>query len=104
MPGTGGVHRTPTLTEAEEAALVTAIVNAVDNPEVTPEDIVINDDETTFDDEECDGDDNGGDVNIEDRSQTNVGENVVNIILDDVQSPVVDNDHSANVTNNQSNT
>jgi uncharacterized repeat protein (TIGR01451 family) len=48
-----------------------------------------------------DPDPDPGNVAIEDRSQTNVCENVVNIINEDVQNPVVDNDQNANVTNTQ---
>ena len=97
----GEYTATATLSQAEEEALVAEIVEAVNDSDVTEQDIFINFDETTFVVEECDGDDNGGNVNIDDRDQTNVCNQVVNIINEDVQNPDVDNtqDADGNVNN-----
>lgn len=94
-----------TAAPADETALAEDIADAVNDtdpptdPALTADDIVINDFDDTFTVDECDGEngEEAGDVNIDDRDQTNICENVVNIILTDIQNPDVDNNQSTTV-------
>ena len=79
-------------TVVNEDELAAAIGNAIGDDAFIAEDLVIEDFEDTFTVEECDDgdDDDNGNVDIDDRDQTNVCNNVVNIILENVQNPDVD--------------
>ncbi|CAA9451982.1 MAG: hypothetical protein AVDCRST_MAG37-2445 [uncultured Rubrobacteraceae bacterium] len=81
-----------------EAALAAAIDQAIDGAEFMEEDLVIEEFEDTFVVEECPDDNNGDTIDIDDRDQTNVCNNVVNIILEDVQNPDVDVDNDQAVS------
>ena len=81
-----------------EEALATAIAEEIGDNTFDADDLVIEPVEDTFVVEECDdNDDDNGNVDIDDRDQTNVCRNVVNIILNDVQNPDVNNNQDADV-------
>jgi LPXTG-motif cell wall-anchored protein len=88
---------------ANATNLAEDIADAVNNTAPTnttalePDNVEIVEFDDTFVVEECDGDDNGGDVIIDDRDQENVCNQVVNIVLEDVQNNDVNNTQYADV-------
>ncbi len=78
-----------------EEELAAAIALAIGDTNFGEEDLIIEPVDDDFVVAECLAD--AGDVIIDDRDQSNVCNNVVNIIIQDVQNPDVDNNQSATV-------
>ena len=77
-----------------EAAVVEALNEVDEGMDLEPNDVAIEDFDDTFTVDECDDNGDGADHghgHLDDRDQENVCNNVVNIILEDVQNPDVDN-------------
>lgn len=102
-PGEYEVEATLAGEPALKKAVIAQLVELDPDSDLTADNITIEEFEDTFDVEECPNDDNGDNIDIDDRDQTNVCNNVVNIIIRDVQNPDVDVNNEQAVSGDVSN-
>jgi hypothetical protein len=94
QPGEFDVTAVVAEVDTLETDVVEALNEVDEGSDLTAEDVTIEDFDEPFTVDECDengDDDDNGNVDIDDRDQENVCNNVVNIINEDVQNPDVDN-------------